>query len=825
MNLRLNTLAGWCTVAVLAGLVGCGTTAPQPAPIVPIDAKGDIATPDTADTQSTTDAVSDLGSDDAYDNAACCKAAGATCGKVTGAKACKEDCGKCLTGKECNLTTHKCVVKVQLKKFGEACGPSKDCLLPKYNGDQEAYNADAETYRSCLDDQCDSGRCDFGLTFASSGICSMTCAMTADVKNNSTGANGPDGVEDDPADSECVDAVDGPAGSTFRCVQASALGQGSGNSSCRPGTTFKACERDGDCPATEACAFLPIGGKFGTFCQTRYKGPGGVPGKTAGELCSSGGGLFETATCANNFCFSGSACVGFCKTDADCGTSMKCVANQKLFTDLKETFSVCRPKSCESSKDCGADRYCTAAYNDVKSAGGDPDPKDASKFLLPGFGGECLPKTKGGKQGEACDPNTSNADVSAGLCEAWAMCIAGGCSSLCKTNADCVADQKCGTFQQIENVGTQEKPDYTSPQFSACIGLPGATTACADDGGCAKGQVCRWWTHLVDLSTETTKTAAFLTGNGICVTPGAKELANGALCGSNPDVQVDGVCASGICANRALGWQTADKKPLNIGACLGLCDSQEDCAGGIDVVVSTNGTTEHWNAFCRSDIAAYTPYDPYDPTGHVYRSACRPYAKSEKPVLCDANKKCPTNKQACFPVPIAGGPDKQAKVDFFCFTIVDTTDPIPTKKVGEICDANPDSTSATECVSSMCYPDIKTNVGYCSGLCASDADCGNGTVCDLGHQAVPRKDASKAAIVPVCVKKIAGIPCDYDSACHSDFRCTHTVPATTIGNPPGACAAQCSADADCATQGGGKCEAAKDRFGKQVPGVKVCSVK
>lgn len=122
----------------------------------------------------------------------------------------------------------------------------------------------------------------------------------------------------------------------------------------------------------------------------------------------------------------------------------------------------------------------------------------------------------------------------------------------------------------------------------------------------------------------------------------------------------------------------------------------------------------------------------------------------------------------------------------------------------------------------ICWEDAKAGTGYCSALCASDTDCGNGTVCDLKHQWLPRMNANSAAIVPICMKKKACQVCDYDYQCHSDLRCTHAVSGKT-----GSCAVPCSTDKDCegADGGGSKCEPAKDNFGKPIPGVNVCTPK
>ena len=202
----------------------------------------------------------------------------------------------------------------------------------------------------------------------------------------------------------------------------------------------------------------------------------------------------------------------------------------------------------------------------------------------------------------------------------------------------------------------------------------------------------------------------------------------------------------------------------------------------------------------------------------MFVNLCQPLFATAK-VDCTASKKCTTAGEACLPAILAGGPDTTAKVDgYHCQRIVNSKDPVPTKKVGELCNPDPQAGPAT-CVSGLCWEDLKPGTGYCSALCSSDLQCGAGTVCDLKHQWLPRKDATKAAIVPVCLKKKACLPCSTDSQCHSALRCTN-VPGT---GP--ACAYPCNSNADCTYPDGGgtTCEPAIDRWGAPIPGVCVVS--
>jgi hypothetical protein len=785
---------------------------------------GSTADSGTAGDAKTTADVSKVDggtSTDATDNAACCAAKKAQCGTVAG---CKGSCGQCPTGKTCNAS-NKCVTAPKTTAYGGSCGPNTKCPGSLTQSDPQGYAA-------CLDGQCDEGlECNFGDSYyLNAGICTMPCDMKADDVNNATGAPGPDGIEDpDVTDSDCMatpPAASGPAGAQYRCVD----GGQAGGAKCRAGTNFKPCKADSDCPATEACGFIPLNSKFQTVCVARWKGPKGEPGLKTGEKCGNGwNAAYSQGTCANNLC--AATCVGFCKTDADCPSSMACKQGEKVFASEKDTRGICRPKKCDKDAECGAGFFCAFGYNDATSPNGSPDPADKTKTIYPAYVGECAPITaNGAKVGQPCDSNPSN-DTSGPSCEA-SFCIGGVCNPKCKADADCGNDAKCSTQQDIQDVGTDQKnPVYVSPSFDLCTPMPGADKTCGTQGDCAGNQACRLYTKTVNMpeasylpvgATPTslpngaTPTVNVLSSGGWCVTPGKDDLDWGAQCGR--DVDTDGVCKGGWCA-QFFGYQDANQQPLYIGQCAQACSKQSDC-GKVEFDVG-GGQKQAMETVCNSERAAWSPIDPYNPFNRVFVNICQPLF-SETKNDCTATKKCATAGEACLPTLLATGPDAPAKADaFFCQRIVNDKDPAPTKKAGDACNPDPAAGPAT-CTSGLCWEDAKAGTGYCSALCASDADCGNGTVCDLKHQWLPRQNANNAAIVPICKKKKACQVCDYDFQCHSDLRCTHVTSGKT-----GSCAVPCSTDKDCegSDGGGSKCEPAKDNFGKPIQGVNVCTPK
>jgi hypothetical protein len=116
--------------------------------------------------------------------------------------------------------------------------------------------------------------------------------------------------------------------------------------------------------------------------------------------------------------------------------------------------------------------------------------------------------------------------------------------------------------------------------------------------------------------------------------------------------------------------------------------------------------------------------------------------------------------------------------------------------------------------------------GYCSAICNSDDDCGtkDGMFCDKQNMSFPgiaRADKTKAAIVPLCRKKKACIPCAYDFQCAGNYACTNVGGAGTLANQR--CAPVCTTDDDCkSSDGGTKCLPVKDADGKDL-GTKTCT--
>ncbi len=814
MKLRIcTTLAAVCLVA----LGGCGDSGSTPSTNSTSGVDAASGTSDSGvtdaggktDTASGTADVSVVGGGDAAGDASdCCKAKGATCGNVPG---CAKFCGSCPTGKQCDTkvgskTQYQCIAKAAgpvLKKLGEACGPSAECKVPANNATQEQQSA----YRDCVNAQCESGMCN-------GGYCTKTCNIQADAKNNATGAaqSGGDGIEDPDVASDCEGFIDGPAGPSYKCVQYTSPAQGGQVNICTAGTTFKPCKANSDCTGGEVCSFHYIRGAYALTCSPAMKE---ADGKTAGQdnggACNDNPAEGKVQTCKNNLCLGFGSCVDFCKSDSDCtagGQPMYCRQNVKVFGQNGAPVNICYPKNCYLDEDCkDPNYYCLSSYNGVQNQAGDPDPNDPSKIKLPSWEESiCVKKAPDtAKKGEACDDFPGDADTSVKACENKYWCVNGVCGSHCKSDANCAANQKCGVYEIPFDTSDPQDDKYdVYTALKICWPMPGAKGLCNGKTDCtdAKASYCR--ALEVDAPAPATGTNDFkYTLQGQCIEPQASLNAMGTECGA----AVSKGCQSGFC----LGSDAANNQP---GYCTDLCGGKADCADTkIDIA---NGQV--YKFACRALMYSYNETAAIE--DNLYVPLCLPQPPGSSLADCSADFKC-AGAEACAPYPIATGPDKAAKVEYRCLNITTQGKAAPSKKTGEACNPDPQPGDAEECISGFCMPDSVTGKGYCSALCKSNADCGSndGMFCDTAHQAIARKDASKAAVVPMCLKAKACIPCAYDFQCSGKYACTWT--SATAQN--GACAPNCESDADCAkTDGGAKCEPALGFDGKPT-GKKVCT--
>lgn len=543
---------------------------------------------------------------------------------------------------------------------------------------------------ACLAQQCDGDPC--LMAIAGLPLCSRACTIEKDD-------NG-DGLEDaDSPSTQCANAGAGPAGdATFHCVEVGPLT--STGAICLPGSAFKVCSRDSDCPPDEVCkitslaeggrcAARPQSGQWGTavdvggMCDDRADGlkrfcaSGRCDATMCRTPCQSNTDCLapgETATCGAN-----GTCEGWlgstCTSDDDC-TRMWCDPATN-FNGVVE----CAPRNCDyQDASCPDGTYC------FTNALVGPEPSDLLSV--------CLPELEGGAaSGATCD--------AAELCETVFWCLDWGpagsrCSPPCLSNADCGQGQSCAVLSQDASTVVSDVP-----VAALCVPVDSASSpACQTRFDCPSGECFVYATPNIDPSTGLPHADGGVTSAGVC---GALVGApNKSACTNNAE------CASGICGQ---------------GNCLPACTSQADCAG--------------------LSYAAYCAGQRYFPEGiaadlNVFVSGCFAAPTGATLTDCSSDYTC-ANGEACIPALIDRGPEFAASADFLCMPTTGALD------VGEGC------TSTNDCDSTLCIQD--PSGPYCSGLCQSDGDCMNGTTCnfiDLSNK--QGAFSSNGAPVSICLK-------------------------------------------------------------------------
>lgn len=778
----------------------------------------------------------DAGSTDAGstpDTSACdCAKNNAQCGFMPG---CAKPCGACPAGSSC--VQNKCKKKVVIPKvpFGGECGANKECVYPGSSAAQSAKDA----YFDCLDDQCEDGRC-------RNGVCIKQCVMSKDAEHNGTGKAGADGVEDVGKSSECDDAIDGPYGTKWRCVEfrdPSDVQNGQSSAYCYPGHTWKPCKGDPECDAGNSCQIRYKFGQYGTFCVPRRKPPEGGKHVALGGACNTDKLAGDLKICASNWCGGSWGCRAFCgkdtdcvshpgackagkctnvaaggaektcKTDVDC-SSLQCKTGLKYYSNLDQTFGMCYPKNCELTSDCAQGYGCRLNWNGVASAEGDPDPLDATKIVLPGWSHLCLPHREDGvKAGELCDIYPNDPNENDPLCENSSFCRDGFCGNLCKGDSDCAKNMKCGATEFGFDGDDDGWYDYRLAS-DHCVGLPAAGTDCVNNDDCGAGQVCKPWVHKTGKMLPVPKGSKLpakpeYTSSGTCIAKIPNRAQFAAYCGTDKDgVQ----CQTNICLEVFTG--------KNYGICTDACDSRSDCPVKIKIGTYT------YKSVCTSRYVM-SNQTLLDPTDDVYNPVCWPSNDANSLEDCSKTRTCALKGEACYSRVITRGPDTAAKVEYLCMKVNGSADPAPTNTTGTACDPE---ASVNPCVGGFCLNDAETGKGYCSGLCLKDADCGgsagvDGMFCNVDRQQIPRKDKAKAAIVPLCMKAKACIPCSNSYQCTGDRLCTNVGGTGKLVDRR--CAPSCKTDTDCAGSTDkavkGTCVDRRDRFGKKT-GEKVCAV-
>jgi hypothetical protein len=720
-------------------------------------------------------------------------------GRQCGPDGCGGQCGFCTPGNTCT-PTGQCEAVQAGEPFGSACTIPAECapLEPTDFSNQQAVI----TFLDCLNKQCSGGDCNafFGMP-----MCTRTCVLGAesDKVNNTTGAAMPDGVEDSNSPAPlCTGAADGPYGVSFKCVRLTNPNLGQQDySMCLPGTDFKACNNDTECPTGEACQIQSVMGDTGTFCMTKVKG-----GKGIGELCQSNPhnpDMFyntEEAFCESGLCFiNGIGCGSMCQSDADCG-AWQCKKNMQLGETL--FLDVCFPQICEIDVDCTDTSNFCRTFVGGGTCGEDGKCTDKPELACDSeadctyWENLCLKRpadTVG--VGEACDPDPSD-NIPGNTCDNPIWCMRGQCSTHCNADSDCATDkQMCGVIEIPIDIDGDD--DYTIADaflpLGVCQPVPPGSPECTKETDCEAGKGC--------VAIELEKAGGGYEIKSFCA-PGASDAATGVhgdICGGTSGVE----CINGNCLQLFSNQATGEP----IGVCLATCTAAADCPQ--DAMIAGE---QQAKGVCRSLQLGFN--GTADPRDDLFLAVCLPDSMESSHTPCGSDIKgvatpsaCTEEKEVCLGLAIAGNPDEEAKVEFLCLDVSDAqTGEMPAKKVGESCDP-----TAGDCSTGLCLGDPGKAV--CSTYCSPSQEGACAAVPDSACKKMvmfSRVDPDKEAFAFVCQK--TNLTCQGCASSRTDcgdgFTCADI--ATGEGLPDFRCVQSCTADGEC---GNGTCKDTADQYG------------
>ncbi len=701
----------------------------------------------------------------------------------------------------------------------EACNAAGRCEAPgaplgSYCGYTTTCNADSPDFPDCFDDQCASKNClvtnPSALVFRN--VCTNGCQIYKDSDNN--GVNDVDAELDDCSPD---DAVNGPAGDVFRCVNFAPPGQNPVGV-CVPGSEFADCRSNNDCPTGESCEITTIGGDVSLRCVANYRETDAWEGNTVGlsESCNEDPASGEVNFCEGGLCF-GFGCVALCDstatdggqsgcdttkvrpgtgciegkcggnpnksctTDVDC-SAFQCEAGVQIFSNAPQLlFDLCFPNNCQTDVDCGGGFYCRFFWNGEPGA-------DAGLDSL------CLAQNPDGADlGEACiDPSET---VPGETCKNEDLCIGGYCSTLCKSNSDCneSVGQLCATAELPGDFDEDGETDFVLP-VNWCQTYPGYTTDCLSNADCQATEVCQVF-EVANYNGDTLNADGPYTLAGVCTAYDTAAFPGEAgKFGDSCETGAD--CRSGFC------YPLDDAGTVRI--CTEPCQATSECAKGIDI----GGETA--NGICVGLLYGWGG-ELADVSNDIYLGLCLPDLSSLN--NCSDDFTC-EGSEACFPNVIAAGPTTPAKVEYLCFQVWETAEARGTKVLGAACDPNAE---VEECASGLCVQELDSDAGYCAELCDVGSDaCGNGTTCqNTTRIARVGQYEGNSGSYGLCLKDQDCSPCGGQWDCPGDLACVN------LGTTSAAdfrCVPSCNDGADCAGETATTCNEGVDATGRTAKG-------
>jgi hypothetical protein len=605
------------------------------------------------------------------------------------------------------------------------------------------WYADDYGYGACLDVQCDTGVC-------REPYCSKACDIVEDNVINATNQPGADGITDPDALNQCEGAVDGPAGTVFRCVNL-AQPDNDVNGQCQPGTTFASCEANSDCPGGEVCSVMYILGQYQKRCRIPVKDalPGaaecnsnpnnGAMTECAGPYCYSYGcvdACADNSDCATDTCVDGACSKDpntACTTDEEC-SAWECVLEKPFSSNAFEAL-MCQPKACDSASECpDPEWFCRPFWN------------GAATVEEVAFAPACRraePNTA--DYGEACsasgDPNPP--------CVYGSACIDGYCAGPCSQDEHCEDGIEClvGNEWNIDVDDDDTIDTYLSVDM--CTPWPhagDALTDCTSDADCPAGEHCQQRVRGEGVAPDRVWHVEYK-----CRADMEGQVGFGEACGATNGAP----CKSDLCL-------VPGSNNDNPAFCSTYCSSASDCPESMQY----DGL--NWKTICLSYRVHRN--NNADATDDVYVPYCRHTSSVGTLVSCEETRQCSKSKEYCRAMAIAGNPDEPVTVEHLCADASEGLTAFPTKGVGEACE------SWTECRGRRCLPDGEGG-RYCSELCATDADCQSPDAIDslkcTDEVLIARPNPENNGVTTRCIRQKTCMQCESDSDCGGTYQCVN----------------------------------------------------
>jgi len=382
-----------------------------------------------------------------------------------------------------------------------------------------------------------------------------------------------------------------------------------------------------------------------------------------------------------DFCTSDECVEGICEnTPSDdplcCNTADECDDGDDTTVDLCVENS-CTWTNCTSDIDCEDDNDCSeqaceegvCAYTVLTT----PDCACVTDADCSGKGGACTLVQTGPTTMETYCVNAEGPKMGGVDCAANEECHSGLCMGLTSGEnlcfQGCLSDTECTAGTKCSSViygqGTADEME-----FPACLPAP---TQCSGDVSCAEGEIC--------LPTENQDLPSTIIT--VCAPPAGGQKTAGQGCAADAECQ-SAICIAVIGTEESVCWS----------ACVGDgdCAPELKCYVNMLYFVFDQGTplelsddTQYSMGSCMPDLGTYTQ--------------------------CLGDTDCIIG-EFCYP----GNNQTATEVEPRCLASW-STGSTP---------GGADCTADDQCLSGMC---INAPVGFCLGLCKSDADCFGTTTC------------------------------------------------------------------------------------------------